>query len=73
MLIQEVLTDVPALEVIQRAREFFTLRLTPYGAFDEDSSDHHIKLATEAARGRRMAGRWCGAAPAGCTTSSRSS
>lgn len=48
MLIQEVLTDVPAPEVIQRAREFFTLRLTPYGAFDEDSSDHHIKLATEA-------------------------
>lgn len=48
MLIQEVLTDIPQAEVIQRAREWFTLRLTPYGAFDEDSSDHHIKLSTEA-------------------------
>ena len=48
MLIQEVLTDLPAAEVIERAREWFTLRLTPYGAFDEDSSDHHIKLSTEA-------------------------
>mgnify|MGYP006149455025 CR=1 FL=1 len=48
MLIQEVLTDVPAAEVIQRAREWFTLRLTQYGGFEEDSSDHHIKLVTEA-------------------------
>jgi hypothetical protein len=45
MLIQEVL---PAADVIQRAREFFTLRLTPYGAFTEDASDQHIKLVTEA-------------------------
>ena len=48
MLIQEVLTDVPAPEVIQRAREWFTLRLTQYGAFEEDSSDHHLKVVTEA-------------------------
>lgn len=48
MLIQEVLTDLPAPEVIQRAREFFTLRLTQYGAFTEDASDQHIKLVTEA-------------------------
>lgn len=48
MLIQEVLTDIPAPQVIQRAREWFTLRLTPYGAFDEEASDHHIKLSTEA-------------------------
>jgi hypothetical protein len=48
MLIQEVLTDVPPAEVIQRAREWFTLRLTPYAAFTEDASDHHIKFATEA-------------------------
>ncbi|HEU0301935.1 MAG TPA: hypothetical protein VFR37_20945 [Longimicrobium sp.] len=48
MLIQEVLTDVAPEEVIQRAREWFTLRLTPYAAFTEDASDHHIKLTTEA-------------------------
>jgi hypothetical protein len=48
MLIQEVLTDLPAPEVIQRAREWFTLRLTPYGAFTEDASDQHIKLMNEA-------------------------
>jgi hypothetical protein len=48
MLIQEVLTDLPPADVIQRAREFFTLRLTPYGAFTEDATDEHIKLVTEA-------------------------
>ncbi|HEX2077415.1 MAG TPA: hypothetical protein VHG08_06885 [Longimicrobium sp.] len=48
MLIQEVLTDVAPAEVIQRAREWFTLRLTPYAAFTEDASDHHIRLSTEA-------------------------
>ncbi|HYW12962.1 MAG TPA: hypothetical protein VE871_13470 [Longimicrobium sp.] len=48
MLIQEVLTDLPAADVIQRAREFFTLRLTPYGAFTEDADDQHIKMVTEA-------------------------
>lgn len=48
MLIQEVLTDLPPADVIQRAREFFTLRLTPYGAFTEDADDQHIKMVTEA-------------------------
>jgi hypothetical protein len=48
MLIQEVLTDVPPEQVVQRAREFFNERLTPYGAFTEDASDHHIRLSTEA-------------------------
>ena len=48
MLIQEVLTDLPPADVIQRAREFFTLRLTPYGAFTQDASDQHLKLVTEA-------------------------
>jgi hypothetical protein len=48
MLIQEVLTDLPPADVIARAREFFTLRLSPYGAFTEDASDHHVKLTTEA-------------------------
>ena len=49
MLIQEVLTELPAEEVIERAREFFTLRMTPYGAFVEDAGPTHIKLHTEAA------------------------
>jgi len=49
MLIQEVLTDIPPAEVIQRAREWFTLRMTPYAGFAEDSSDHHLKLTSEAA------------------------
>jgi hypothetical protein len=48
MLIQEVLTDVPPAQVVQRARDFFSERLSPYGAFTEDASDHHIKLVTEA-------------------------
>ena len=48
MLIQEVLTDIPPAEVIQRAREWFTLRMTPYAGFAEDSSDHHVKFSTEA-------------------------
>jgi hypothetical protein len=48
MLIQEVLTDVPPEQVVQRARDFFTERLTPYAAFAEDASDHHIRFTTEA-------------------------
>lgn len=48
MLIQEVLTDIPADEVIRRAREFFTLRMTPYAGFTEDASDQHVRFATEA-------------------------
>jgi hypothetical protein len=48
MLIQEVLTDLPPADVIQRAREFFNLRMTPYAGFTEDASDHHVKFATEA-------------------------
>ena len=48
MLIQEVLTELPAEEVIQRARDWFTLRLTPYAAFTEDEGPTHIKLTTEA-------------------------
>ncbi len=48
MLIQEVLTDVPPADVIQQAREWFTLRLSPYGAFTEEASDQHIKLVNEA-------------------------
>ncbi|HEU4453086.1 MAG TPA: hypothetical protein VFR81_08495, partial [Longimicrobium sp.] len=48
MLIQEVLTELPPEEVIQRARDFFTLRLTPYAAFTEDAGPSHVKFSTEA-------------------------
>jgi hypothetical protein len=48
MLIQEVLTDVPPEEVIRRAREFFSLRMTPYAGFIEDASDRHVRFTTEA-------------------------
>ena len=48
MLIQEVLTELAPQEVIERAREFFTLRLTPYAAFTEDAGPAHIKFDTEA-------------------------
>jgi hypothetical protein len=48
MLIQEVLTDVPAEEVVERARAFFTERFSPYAGFAEDASDHHIRFSTEA-------------------------
>lgn len=49
MLIQEVLTDIPPEEIIQRAREFFSLRLTPYAGFTEDAGPTHIRLSSEAA------------------------
>lgn len=49
MLIQEVLTDLPPGEVIERARAFFTLRFTPYAGFAEESSDHHVRFSSEAA------------------------
>jgi hypothetical protein len=48
MLIQEVLTELQAEEVIARARDFFSLRLTPYAAFTEDEGPTHVKFATEA-------------------------
>lgn len=48
MLIQEVLTDLPADEVIRRAREFFTLRMNPYAGFTEDAGEGHVRFATEA-------------------------
>ena len=48
MLIQEVLTDLPADEVVRRAKEFFSLRLTPYAAFTEDGGDGHVRFTTEA-------------------------
>ena len=48
MLIQEVVTDLPAAEVVARAREFFTTRFTPYAGFVEDESESHIKFVVEA-------------------------
>jgi hypothetical protein len=48
MLIQEVTTDLPPEEVVRRAREFFTTRLTPYAAFVEDESATHVKFTMEA-------------------------
>ena len=48
MLIQEVLTDIPAHEVVERARTFFTERFSPYAAFAEDAGETHIKFSTEA-------------------------
>ncbi|HKP74079.1 MAG TPA: hypothetical protein VJT67_00990 [Longimicrobiaceae bacterium] len=48
MLQQEVLTELPAQEVIQRARDFFTLRFTPYAGFAEDAGDTWIRFTTEA-------------------------
>jgi hypothetical protein len=48
MLLQEVLTELPASEVIDRAREFFTLRFTPYAGFTEEAGDSWIKFTTEA-------------------------
>jgi hypothetical protein len=48
MLIQEVLTDLPADEVIRRAREFFTLRFTSYAGFAEEAGETHVRFTTEA-------------------------
>lgn len=48
MLIQEVLTDLPPQEVVHRAKEFFSMRLTAYTGFLEEESDHHVKFSMEA-------------------------
>jgi len=48
MLIQEVLTELSAAEVIERAREFFNMRFSPYGGFTEDVGPSHITFRTEA-------------------------
>jgi len=48
MLIQEVVTDLPPREVVERAREFFTTRLSPYAAFVSEESESHIKFDIEA-------------------------
>lgn len=48
MLVQETMTDLPATEVLQHAREFFTTRFTPYGGFVSEESDSHLVFAVEA-------------------------
>ncbi|MGH7457551.1 MAG: hypothetical protein ACREKN_00515 [Longimicrobiaceae bacterium] len=47
MLIQEVQTELPAKEVIRRAKEFFLLRFSPYAGFVSSESDSHVKFAVE--------------------------
>lgn len=47
MLIQETLTDLPAHEVLARAKTFFTLQFSPYAAFVEEEGDTHIRFHTE--------------------------
>lgn len=49
MLILETVTDLPPEEVIRRAREFFSLRLSPYAAFEEEGSATSLRLTSEAA------------------------
>jgi hypothetical protein len=48
MLQQEVVTDLEAGEVIRQARDFFSLRFSPYAGFAEDGGDTWIRLTTEA-------------------------
>jgi hypothetical protein len=48
MLIQEVLTDLPPAEVIGRAKEFFTTRLSQYTALIAEESDHSVKFDVDA-------------------------
>src|SRR5690606_9369520 len=48
MLVQAVVTDLPPEEVIRTAREFFTTRFTPYGAFVTDESADHISFELDA-------------------------
>jgi hypothetical protein len=48
MLVQEVRTDLSTAEVIRLAREFFTTRFSPYGAFVGEESESHIVLKIEA-------------------------
>lgn len=49
MLVQEVVTDFTPAEVLDRAREFFLTRFSPYGASVEQESEGHIKFHNEAA------------------------
>lgn len=48
MLIQETSTDLPPEQVIERAREFFTNRASPYAGFVDSESDTHVRFRFEA-------------------------
>jgi hypothetical protein len=48
MLVQEVLTDLSPAEVIGRAKEFFTTRLSQYTALIADESEKHVKFDVDA-------------------------
>ncbi len=48
MLIQETITHLPPEEVLERARTFFTTRMTPYVGFVEQESDSHVRFRFEA-------------------------
>jgi hypothetical protein len=48
MLVQEVRTDLSPAEVIRSARDFFTTRFSPYGAFVEEEGEGHIVLKVDA-------------------------
>lgn len=48
MLIQEVLTDVPPREVIERAKDFFTTRVSGYTASISEEGEGHVKFDVDA-------------------------
>lgn len=48
MLIQEVVTELPAEDIIDRASSFFSQQFSPYAAFAEDRGPSHIRFTTEA-------------------------
>lgn len=48
MLVQEVSTHLSPGEVVRLAREFFTTRFTPYGAFVQEESESHIVFGFDA-------------------------
>jgi len=50
MLIQEVVTPLPAAEVLRRAKSFFITRYSPYAGFLFDESESHIRFRTEVAQ-----------------------
>jgi hypothetical protein len=47
MLVQEVVTRLEPGEVVRRAREFFTLRFSPYAGFITEEGDAHIRFRFE--------------------------
>jgi hypothetical protein len=48
MLVLETETELPPAEVVARAKEFFTSRLSSQTAFVQDASDSHVRFHTEA-------------------------